>query len=108
MTAEEHLAELRKIATATLKAANVAARHEGLTLVDANRLANLEALYEAASAAFASATMTRDYKDVIEDGDKYNGKRFLVRRDEGGLVYQSLYALGFKSGPAGCLAKETA
>jgi hypothetical protein len=102
MSAEEHIARLRKIATATLKAANVAARHEGLTLVDSAKLENLEALYLAASVAFSAAKMTREYRDA----DEYNGKRWLIDRDLGGEVFRKLYALGFKSGPSGCLASE--
>lgn len=101
--AEQHLAELRKIATATLKAANVAARHEGLVLVDAAKLERLEALYEAVAIAFSGAYMTREYG--LQDGDQYNGKRFVVGRTEAERVYGKLYALGFSDGPPGCLAR---
>jgi len=104
MSAEHHLAELQKIATATLKAAKLAARNQGLVLVDAARLAQLEALHEAASVAFCGALMTRDYKDVLDDNETYNGKRYLISRDDGDNVFRALSALGCKTLPAGCLA----
>lgn len=104
MTAEQHLAELKKISTATLKAANIAARNEGLSLVDAARLARLEALHVAVAAAFCDAKMTRSYRDALEDGDEYDGKRYLIDREKGCAIFRELSNLRTKNLPAGCLA----
>lgn len=108
MVAEEHLAELQKLATARLKACNIAAKHQGLSLVDSTRLERLENLLLAVQGAFAAdaARMTREYKDVIESvpSEHYNGKRFLIRHQDGEAIYRALSVLGFKDWPSGCLA----
>ena len=107
MTADEHLAELKRIATARLRATRKAAEHEGLALVDAKRLAALEELLERVKAAAATAKMTRDYKDVQTPGDGYNGKRYLLRREEFRGVLEVVAALDGRADlPAGCFAGD--
>lgn len=83
LTADEHLKELRRISTATLTAAKLAAQNEGLTLVNADRLAGLEKLAASVAEAFGKCKKTRCYEDCLVDGDKYNGKRWLFRRSDG-------------------------
>lgn len=107
--AEQLLAELQKIASARLRACNVAAKHAGLVLVDARRLEQLEALCRVTKEAFEppAATMTRDYKDVQARGDDhYNGKQFLIRRHEGEAVCRALSDLNAKSLPTGCFVHD--
>ncbi len=94
MDAHELLAEVRRLATARLKAAAMAAKHERLSLVDGERLSLLEALVEKLTIAVSNARMTRDYKDALLPDDHYNGKRFLLRRDEFGEVIRFLNAIG--------------
>lgn len=109
MTAEEALAEVHKLATARLKDANIAAKHEGLVLVSLDRLAKLESLYELLVVATKEARMTREYKDVIEQHpleETYNGKRYLLPREP---FYEVLMAMTrIKKNlplPMGCLVK---
>ena len=106
---DELLAEIHRIATSRLKALNVAAKHKDMIVVSAARYALLEQLVESLGTAVTNAKMTRDYKDVQEfyPDEKYNGKRFLVRRDDGGIVLGVLSKLRrVKSLPQGCLAKD--
>jgi hypothetical protein len=105
MTAEEHLAEVKRLATARLKAAALAAKHERLVLVDGGRLAALEALAAAVKAVAPLAKMTRDYKDVVALGDTYNGKRWLLPRGDMGEVFRLLRQVDESANlPTGALA----
>lgn len=108
MDAEQRLAELKKLSTAMLKQTKIAARNEGLVLVDSTKFGLLEALCARLKTAMETARMTRDYKDVIEeDGDTYNGKRYLFRRQEFNEVIRFLNALEKNVNlPFGCFADD--
>ena len=107
MTADEHLAELKRIATATLKATKIAARNEGLTIVNADRLAGLEKLAVSVAEAFNHCKMTRHYEDCITKDDTYNGKRWLFRRDDGDQMYGDVcHLVPNVFGQQGCMVKE--
>lgn len=105
MTAEQHLAELKRIATATLKACNVAARNEGLVLVDLKRFAALEALADKLTEAMKTATMTRDYADVKERIG-YHGKMYLLPRQEFNEALQELEKTHTVQWPMGCAVPD--
>ena len=106
-TAAELVRQLNSISTRVLTAAKRAAKNEGLTLVDAQRLADLEALAVAVRAAVETAAMTRDYGDVLRQrpDDHYSGKRWLIRRDEGRAVYDAVNRIKRANGPLGCLVE---
>ena len=93
MKAEEHLSELKKIATAVRKQATLAATHEGLALVDGARLAALENLCVKCKAVIESSYTTREY-GMAEGGDTYNGKRFVTPRAEFQELLNSMHKLG--------------
>lgn len=95
VTAEEHLEEVRRLATARLKACALAAKHERLSLVDADRLAALERLVTALAEIAPTARMTRDYKDVLaaDPSDRYTGKRWLFHRWGMAAVFDALQAV---------------
>ena len=105
--AEQLLDEVKRLASARLKAARLAAKHEGLVLVDGRRLEQLESLLKAVESAIKTSQMTRDYKDVIAaypQSEGYNGKRFLVRRNEGRDVMRIAGDLKSRIyGPAGSM-----
>lgn len=104
MDAEQHLKELKKLATAQLKAAKLAARKQGLALVDAQRLEKLEAIAEALRPCFETAHMTRDYADV-RDKIGYHGKIWLLDRQHTDRVFRLVNDLKFVAGPMGCMAQ---
>lgn len=106
MTAEEHLDEVKKLATARLKACVLAAKHERLALVDAVRFDRLEALVVALKEATKTVLMTRDYKDMIEAGKTvYVGKKYLFERDKMNDVFRVLNDVDkFADLPLDCFA----
>lgn len=105
-TAQIHLDKLKKLAAAQIKSCRVAARNEGLVLVDADRLAALERTVAALHIAFKVTTMTRDYADAIERGKTtYQGKQYLIGRQEFEAVFRAVAGVkGFTGLPAGSLA----
>ena len=110
MTAQEHIDELKRIAVGVRKLAGLAAKHERLSLIDSGRLEKLEELVSVLKVAAESATMTRDYKDVLEfdKTDSYNGKRFLLDRYKFGVVLRALQSLEHSAKlPLGCFSEST-
>lgn len=104
--AEAHCETLLKQSVAISKAARRIAAKADCVVVSRRRYEALERLYEAARSAAQTARMTRDYKDVLElygegarlagktgEPEHYNGKRYLVRRSEGGAVMEALGAV---------------
>ena len=84
---------VKQLNTQLCAQASKAANRVGLTLVNQERLAALEAVASAAREAMKNSRMTREYKDVLEgypDEEKYNGKRVLLRREDGGAIVNAL------------------
>lgn len=102
--AEQCLRELKGISTKILKAANVAARNEGLVLVNGKEITMLRELFVVVADAFKASVSTRDYKDVLEanPSERYNGKRCLIRRQDAERVFQVLCKFKGFCGPTGC------
>lgn len=97
MTAEEHLAEVQRLATARLKAAKAAAAHEGLVLVDGARLALLERLLDAAVVAIEAS-------EFIQRDPEASCRYFRIERDDFVGVIRCAMDLRKIKGPAGCLS----
>lgn len=108
-SAHELLTELKSIASATMRQATIAAKHDGLALVNEMRLQKLEQLVVALKESSKSALMTREYSDILKahQNERYNGKRFLLRRQEFAAVLQLLNELeGPGIGPSGWAVNE--
>lgn len=87
---EQHIEGINDMLRRCRRYAVKLAAQENLSVVPSDLLEAYEKLTAAVEACLPGATMTRDYADVRERGDRYNGKRYLIRREEGGQVARAL------------------
>lgn len=89
--AKQHIADALAIALDVFDNAKKALAEVGCDVVPTKRLEALEELAKAVEEAEKTVLMTRRYDDCRNrDGGEYNGKRWLVRRDEGANVFKAM------------------